>query len=122
MDFKDKIKSLQQTLNVEYTKPDGAKLEAMVNKLRGSPGWDYLTKERGLTEETINHFSLGYDNNKKAIAIPHFKDGELINIKYRFLNAKDNRYTSEPNAEQWLYHDDGLEVALKKGAVAIAPL
>jgi archaellum biogenesis ATPase FlaH/5S rRNA maturation endonuclease (ribonuclease M5) len=120
MNFKNKIKSLQQNLNIEYTKPDPARVEDMVDKLRGSPGWDYLTKERGFTEETINHFSLGYDEKKDAIAIPHFKDGEIINIKYRFLNPKDIRYTSEPNAEQWLFNDAGLEVAKEKGAVAIA--
>lgn len=120
MDFKTKIQSLQQTLNVEYTKPDVVKFNKMVEELRSSPGWDYLTKQRGLKDETIDYFKLGYDRKKHAIAIPHFKKGELINIKYRFLEPKDIRYTSEPNAEQYLFHDAGLDVALSKGAVAIA--
>lgn len=120
MDIKNRIQSLQQTLKVDYTKPDVTRLETMVEKLRGSPGWDYLTKERGINEETIDHFKLGYDSKKNAIAIPHFKNGELINIKYRFLEPKDIRYTSEPNAEQWLFHDEGIEVALSKGAIFIA--
>lgn len=129
MDLKNKIQSLQQTINVAYTKPDPWRVEEMINKLRGSPdddvkrnqkAWDYLTKERGFTEETIEHFRLGYDEKKKAISIPHYKDGELINIKYRFLNPKDIRYTSEPNAEQWLFNDQAFEVAFEKGAIAIA--
>lgn len=129
MDLKNKIQSLQQTLNVAYTKPDPLKVETMMNKLRGSPddniprndiAWDYLTIERGFTAETIEHFKLGYDEAKKAISIPHYKDGELINIKYRFLKPKDIRYTSEPNAEQWLFHDEGLKVGLDKNAVIIA--
>lgn len=120
MDIKDRLQSLQQSLRVEYTKPDVKKLEEMQNNLRGSPAFEYLTKDRGLTEETINHFGLGYDSKKNAVAIPHYKSGELINIKYRLLKPKDARYVSEPNAEQWLYHDDGLIIAKEKGAVAIA--
>ena len=120
MDLQTKIQSLQQTLNVEYTKPDPARVEQMINKLRGSPAWDYLTIERGFTEETIDHFRLGYDGQKKAVSIPHYKEGELINIKYRFLNPKDVRYTSESNAEQWLFNDQAFEYSLSKGAIAIA--
>jgi twinkle protein len=120
MDLKTKIHSLQATAGISFKRPDQAKLEEMHNKLRGSPGYEYLVKVRGLTDETIDHFRLGYDAVKDAIAIPHFKNGELINIKYRFLNPKDIRYTSEPNAEQWLFHDEGIAEALSKGAVAIA--
>ncbi len=119
-DYKTKIQSLQQTLKVDYTKPPIDKLEGMINKLRGSPGWEYLTKERSLTPETIDYFKLGYDDKKDAIAIPVFKDGELINIKYRFLNPKDIRYTSEPNAEPWMFHDSGIEIGKQKNAVAIS--
>jgi twinkle protein len=120
MDLANKIQSLQQALNVSYTRPDVARLELMIANLRGSPGYDYLTKQRGFNDETIDYFKLGYDEKKDAIAIPHFKDGELINIKYRFLNPKDIRYISEPNAEQWLFHDAGIATGLSKGAVAIA--
>lgn len=123
MDFKTKIQSMQQVAGVDYTRPDPQKLEKMVADLRASPAWKYLTEERGLNEETIDYFGLGYDKQKNAVAIPHFKDGELINIKYRFLNPKDIRYTSEPNAEQWVYHDVGFKEAEdrgKKGKTGIA--
>ncbi len=120
-DFRAKIQSLQQAVGVEYTKPDPTLLEGYVANLRGSPAWDYLTKERGLEEETIEHFQLGYDESRNAVAIPNFKNGELINFKYRLLGKQDTRYTSEANAEIWLYHEEGLEIAEDKdGAVAIA--
>lgn len=120
MSIKDKIQSLQQTIQAAYTKPEVERLDKMIADLRGSPGWNYLTEVRGLNEETIDHFKLGFDTKKNAIAIPHFKSGELINIKYRFLEPVDIRYTSEPNAEQWVFHDEGMEMALSKGAVFIS--
>lgn len=122
-DFRAKIQSMQQVVGVDYTRPDPAKLDGMIADLRDSPAWVYLTKERGLKEETIEYFRLGYDKTKNAVAIPHFKGDELINIKYRFLKPKDIRYTSEPNAEQWVYHDVGFREAhekAKKGKVGIA--
>lgn len=120
MELATKIQSLQQTIGAAYTRPDPQKLDKMIKALRDSPGWEYLTKTRGFSEETISHFNLGYDKEKNAIAIPHFKNEELINIKYRFLKPKDIRYTSEPNAEQWLFNESGLTSASSKGAVAIA--
>lgn len=119
-DFKSKIQSLQQTISASYTRPDPEALRIMIESLRGSPGYKYLTEERHLTDETIEHFGLGYDASRNAIAIPHYKAGELINIKYRFLEPKDNRYTSEPNAEQWVFNDGAIEVGLSKGAIFIA--
>ena len=119
-DYKNRIQSLQQAVGVAYTKPDPKRLEVMIERLRGSPAWQYLTVQRGLSEETIEHFRLGYDETKDAVAIPHYKNEELINIKYRFLNPKDVRYIGEPNAEQWLFHDEGLKVGLEKNAIAVA--
>ena len=92
----------------------------MVSAMRDSPGWQYLTEQRGLTPETIEHFQLGWDKKRGAVAIPHFKNGELINIKFRFIGKGDFRYTSEPNAEQWVFNEEGLRLGLEKGAVAIA--
>lgn len=120
MKLKTKIESLQATAGAEYTRPDPDKLSKMIASLRDSPAYPYLTEERGLTDETIEYFMLGYDKQKNAVAIPHFKEGELINIKYRFLKPKDIRYTSEPNAEQWLFHDLGIDTGKQKGAIAIA--
>ena len=119
MSLSDRIQSIRQTLNVTYTKPDVGKYEKMVANLRDSPAWAYLTEERGFSEETLTHFGIGYDESRNAIAIPHFKNNELINIKYRFLEPKDTRYTSEPNAEPWCFNDTGIEAGRAKGAVAI---
>jgi twinkle protein len=120
MSITDEIVSVRQTLNREYRKPSVEKLEKFKVLLFGNDSaMDYLLKVRGLTEETIKHFQLGYDSDKEAIAIPIFKNNELINIKYRFLEPKDIKYTSESGAETWLYNENGIEQGEEKGAVLI---
>jgi twinkle protein len=120
MDFKNRIVSLQEATKIDYTRPDVERLRVMQESLKGSPAWDYLIDKRKLTEETIAAFGLGYDEEKGAVAIPQYKDGELINIKYRMLDGRKTRYLGEPNAEPWLFNEDGVTIGIEKGAVAIA--
>lgn len=117
----DKIKSIRETVGHGYIKPSIATLERYVSNLHntGHPqALEYLLKTRGLSIETIKHFQLGYDDTRAAIAIPLFKDGVLINFKYRFLEG-ETRYTSESGAEHWMFNEGAMEVAKKKGAVLI---
>lgn len=114
------IKSLRQNLNVNYIKPDPKKVETFIEELNNTQvALDYLKKDRGFNDETIKYFKLGYCKEKEAIAIPIFKNNECVNIKYRFLNPKKMKYTQETGAEVWLFHEDGLDNAKKKGAVMI---
>lgn len=105
----ERIKSIRESVGKEYTKPPPEKLEKFQDALLNSQrGQEYLHK-RGLSQDTISYFSLGYDQDKDAIAIPIFRKGELINIKYRLLEPKDAKYLGEANAENYIYHDRGLE-------------
>jgi len=126
--IRDKIKSLRDTVGVEYKRPDPEKLDKMIEELFGlkevnGNAWEYLVVERGLDEETIKHFRLGYDGERKAIAIPIFKkiEGEevLVNIKYRFLDPDKNKYTSEGGAETWIYNEDGIQHGIDKKSILI---
>lgn len=118
--IKDHIRSIRNSVGKDYTKPDPDRLVVFIEDLhKNKEALSYLNNERGFTNETIQHFKLGYDANKDAIAIPIFKNGELINIKYRFLKPKDLRYTSERNAETWLFNEDGLVEAKKLGGVLV---
>jgi len=71
-----------------------------------------LGELRGLTEETIRRFKLGFEisGEDKWLAIPYFKDGQPILIKYRNLNPKaTNRFRREPKgAPSILFNDDAL--------------
>lgn len=117
----DKIKSIQSQVGASYTKPDPKKLEKMQMMLQGNDtAREYLEITRGLSKDTIKHFGLGYDSVRNAIAIPVFKRGELINIKYRLLDPGDRpKYTQERDAEVWIYNEDGIQKALKLGSVLI---
>ena len=119
-ELQDRIASLRETLDVAWKRPDKEKLKRMQEALAvEAKAHDYLTQKRGLTQETIDHFGLGYDEERNAIAIPIYKNGELINIKYRFLEVDKNKYTSEKGAEVWLYNDEGIQKGLAKKAVLI---
>lgn len=118
--IKDHIRSIRESVGKDYTRPDPKRLDVFIENLQANEvAREYLYKERGFNDITIEHFKLGYDTDKNAISIPIFKDGELINIKYRFIEPKDTRYTSEKNAETWLFNEDGLAEAKRLGGVLV---
>lgn len=122
MTILDKIQSLRDATGGVYIKPNKDKMSSMVESLKNSTrAMDYLVIERGFSQETIQHFNLGYDSERDAIAIPVYKRGELINIRYRFIDPPKNRpkYTQEKGAEVWMYHDEGIDEGKKKSAVLI---
>jgi len=117
----EKIQAIRDTLAGGYIKPEAEKLEKLIKNLRETPAaQDYLQITRGFSVETIDHFKLGYDVEKDAIAIPVFKKGELVNIRYRYINPTGKaKYTQEKGCEVWFYNEDGISKSLKKGAVLI---
>lgn len=118
----EKITSLQSQVGATYRKPDPELLKKLqADLVTNHVAQDYLLIERNLTQETISNFELGYDIEKNAIAIPVFKRGELINIRYRFLDPQEGRskYTQEKDCEVWIYNEDGIQMGIKKGGVLI---
>ncbi len=120
-DLQTKIQSIKDALNGSYVKPNQEKVEEYKKNLAESSfAQDYLQITRGLNQETINNFVLGYDKERNAISIPVYKRGELINIRYRHLdeNAK-SKYTQEKGCEVWIYNEDGIEKGRAKGGILI---
>lgn len=117
----DKIKSIGATVGGAYKKPSQAHFEACKTLLLGNDtALDYLRITRGLTDETIKHFQLGYDSDKNAIMIPVFKRGELVNLRYRFLDKDASpKYIQTGGCEPWVYNEDGISDGMKKGSVLI---
>lgn len=124
MGIHDKISSLRDMVSDvrQYIRPDPARLEKFIQDLATSEeATSYLKIERGLAQDTIDYFKLGYDIERNAIVIPIFKNGELINLRYRILVPKEKqpKYIQEKDCEVWLFHDNAIDVALKKGAVLV---
>ncbi len=116
-----KIESIKQTLNGNYNKPDPKRVEeyesAFWNSTRAK---DYMYIQRGLNSETVENFHIGYDERKDAITIPVYKRGELVNIRYRFIEPKEKqKYSQEKGCEVWLYNEDGIAKGQAKGGVLI---
>ena len=60
--------------------------------------------DRGISEETLTSESIGY--SKGWIQFPFYKNGEVVNIKYR---KTDKSFKQEKNAEKCFYRFDNLQ-------------
>lgn len=119
--LKSKISSIRDSLHLTYAKPSPDLIikyrDALANN---SSALDYLNITRGLNSETLENFKIGYCEEKNAIAIPVYKRGELINIRYRNLDEDaKSKYTQEKGCEVWLYNEDGISKGQSKGGVLI---
>ena len=113
------IKSLEDTLNVKKKTIDESLQQKYIDSL-DEYALEYLQNKRGLSLDTIRHFRLGYDPDRRAIAIPLYRRGVLIAIKYRFIDPVDGkRYDYEKGNQNWLFHEDGIEHARKSGGVMV---
>lgn len=116
----EKIKSIRDALAGGYRIPESAEHQAYRQGLRENrAATDYL-ESRGITVDTAEHFQLGYSAAKHAITIPIFKDGKVINIRYRHLDPNaTQRYSQERGCEVWLYNEAGLQEEKSKRGVLI---
>lgn len=116
----ERVQSIGSVVGADYTRPDIEKIKIYQDALQESEeAKKYLEVGRGLSVDTVAHFKLGYDVARNAIAIPIFKRGELVNFKYRFLVPDKQKYSSERNAETWIYNDEGIQIGLEKKGVLI---
>lgn len=116
--IQDKIQSIRSNVGVQYKRPDPDLLFSYQKDL-GERALEYL-HGRGLSDDTIKHFGLGYSKDRDAIAIPIRKKELLVNIKYRYIDpAGKARYGSEHGVESWLFNDVGIDAARDKGGVLI---
>lgn len=94
-----------------YRTLDNVLADDMVAKLFGlfPDHLKYLTEGRKLTEETIKHFRVGSNGDK--ISIPVYKDGKLVNVRYRRNPAEKDgaKYTQERNCKAELFNGDIIE-------------
>jgi archaellum biogenesis ATPase FlaH len=118
----EQIVSIRSAVGGSFVKPDPSQVEEMEKLLwKTEHALDYLRNTRALSDETIKHFRLGYHKGYNAISIPITKNGEVVNVKYRYLEPENHnsRYTSTRGCELWLYNEHGLSYAKKAGRLLI---
>ena len=71
-----------------------------------SPVMEYLEKKRGFTKETISYFKIGA-KGEDTVEIPFYKDGILVNVKYRSIKEKSKMW-QEKEAEPVLFNRDNI--------------
>ena len=72
--------------------------------------YDYFQK-RGISGQTLDKYKISI-NDKRQIIFPYFKNGELVNVKYRTnLGNGKKTFTQESDTEKTLF---GMDVALEK--------
>lgn len=86
-----------------YTKPDVSLEKPKSEVIK------YLNK-RGFSDKTIEFFKIGEKN--EAVAIPYYKDGKLVNVKYRPIEKKKDIWT-EKNPEPTLFNRDNIDMSAK---------
>jgi len=65
--------------------------------------YNYFEK-RGISEETVKHFKVGYKADSKSIMYPFIRDGKLVGVKYRKL--ADKKFWKEEGSQPTLFGRD----------------
>ena len=78
-----------------------------VNQIMANPHiLDYLIEERKFDIETIEHFGIGYDNNKNVYTYPCFVDGMVKHFRYKNKNITYS--LSNNSGGYWFFNEDAL--------------
>lgn len=86
-----------------YRKPEEPKRTA-----KTEPLINYFTK-RGISEKTLIEYNIGL-NDKKEIIFPYYKNGELVNVKYRTnLGNGKKIFRQEKDTESTLFGMDNVK-------------
>lgn len=88
-----------------FQKPKDHDLQPVKN---GSPAFEYLTKERKLSPETLSAFQVGEKNNE--IAFSYYRDDELLLVKYLGLNRIFT--PGHPDGKKMIRSEPGCEPCL----------
>ena len=79
----------------------------------GIPGRDYF-KSRGLNGDTAEHFKIGFTESRE-IAIPIFKNGDLVDYKFRSIDEK--KFRRHTGGETWVINEEAFKYAEEDGFI-----
>ena len=94
--YRNKFEQVKKT----YKRPEPPKVVEVLD-----PIYKYF-KKRGISQKTVDMYGISY-NDKKEIVIPYYKNGELVNVKYRKnLGNGKKTFTQEKDSEKTLFGMD----------------
>lgn len=114
-----KPSSLHEHIGARYSRPKAELLSKYVNNLfdvGNKKVLDYLIQERKLDLETVKYFKIGC-NERGDVAIPVFKDGILIDFKFRSI--KEKHLYRVPESETWIVNENALTLAKESRKLVI---
>lgn len=74
-----------------------------LNTTRGRRAASHFLSERPISPEALVEFSIGFDEERKALSFPYWDDSVVTGIKYR---AKDGSKFAPPGSKFGLYNVD----------------
>jgi len=71
----------------------------------------YLIQDRGWSDAIIQRCQLGLAEQEgvKWLAIPHFRQGKVVNIKWRSLPPAEKEFRREPGCPSILFNEDCID-------------
>ena len=114
----ERLKSLREIADVSYAKPENRNEEYDKRLFKNMEAINYLQYDRKIDYNTIKHFNLGLSEYGE-LAIPIYKNGELINYKFRTLPPKKKDFKHVKGSEMWIFNDVGIEEGKKIGEICI---
>lgn len=100
--------------NGSYATPDELQATKYHQMLLNDPeALQYITDVRGISIETVRAFKIGLQidgDGKRWLAIPHYENGKLVNIKSRSLPQAEKAFRRVPNCRSILFNVDALKV------------
>lgn len=109
-DFKAKVKEVNVIEDLELPKGYISFEEGNPKSLLYKQAWNYLTKERKLSEETIKKFKIGYVSGGKydsRIVIPSYDINNELNywVTRTYVNAKPKYLNPDSDKEQMIFNE-----------------
>lgn len=96
----DSTDSIKQFKRKEYKLPRSKSFKTPIGTAM------VFLKGRGFTDEIIKKYKIAQTEDGKEIAIPYYKNGTLVNIKYRTVDEKG--FKQEKDAEPTLWNRDSI--------------
>lgn len=96
----------------KYKKPDQQKaIKYHQALLKDSEALEFLKEDKGITRESVERFKLGlcHENGIGWLTTPHFKKGDLINIKFRSLPPAEKTFKRIAGCRSILFNVDALQ-------------